>query len=123
MDREKMYQKLANAHRNSMASQQSQKSLRGKEALSQNIIKRLNTIMIGGISKFESFFGTIWGHGKNFEELTEEEVKLFEIWQQCRDEILNNANAQKRMLISELDLFDIYCKGHHKLLRRGDFNE
>jgi flagellar biosynthesis/type III secretory pathway chaperone len=106
-----------------MVSERSQKLLRGKETLSKSIIKRLNTIMIGSISKFENFFGEIWGHGKDFNQLTEAEVKLFEIWQQCRDEILNNGNAQKRMLLSELDLFEILCKGHHKHLRKGDLHE
>lgn len=73
-----------------------------KRNLSSNINKKIKTTMIGSLSKFEEFFGFLWGHGKKEHELTEEERRFRGIWDLARTEVLNNGNNQIRAITEEL---------------------
>ncbi len=81
-----------------------------KEVLRKNIEKKIRTTMIGALSKMESFFGKDWGHGLVEEECSDDQLDKYDLWQQCRDEILNLGNSQIRAATSELDLYDIRQK-------------
>ena len=85
-----------------------------KEELRRLLNKYIDTTMIGAIAKMEAYFGKDWGHGLKEEECTNEQLDLYDVWQQCRDEILNNGNAQKRAMNHELDLFDVQWSGYKK---------
>lgn len=67
------------------------------------ITKRFQTTMIGALFEFEKAFGYLWGHLKEDEnDLTSEELKNLDIWENVRHNILNNGNNQLRKCISDL---------------------
>ena len=68
------------------------------------ITKRIQTTMIGALHEFEKTFGYLWGCQKEEdEELTDKEYKFLDIWEETRNNILNNGNNQLRKCISELE--------------------
>lgn len=59
--------------------------------------KRMQTIMIGALSKFEQNFGHLWGHFLDDEEpLTEDQLSFADDWERTRNQVLNQGNAQIR---------------------------
>lgn len=65
--------------------------------------KRLETTMIGALARFETSFGHLWGHHKDFDEkLSEKELYFDNIWQDLRNNILNHGNNQIRGLHTDL---------------------
>lgn len=61
--------------------------------------KRLQTTMIGAISKFEDNFGHLWGHDiENEEDLTPAQLEYSDLWERTRNQVLNQGNAQIRNL-------------------------
>lgn len=81
-----------------------------KKRLKNIIGKKIDTTMIFPLSQIESAFGHLWGHGKSELELTPEEKVMYKKWQECRNNILNNGNQQKRNAFAELDMHDVYWK-------------
>jgi hypothetical protein len=62
-----------------------------------HVEKRLQTTMIGSLSKFEDTFGFLWGHNvENEEDLTTDQIEFADIWETTRNQILNQGNAQIR---------------------------
>ena len=59
--------------------------------------KRMQTTMIGALSKMENNFGHLWGHFKEG-PLTEQEENFADLWDDTRNAILNQGNAQIRNL-------------------------
>lgn len=75
-----------------------------KNILIQIATKRLETTMIGALSKFENMFGYLWGHHKNHnEELTNNEIYFENMWQDVRNNILNHGNQQIRSLQNDIN--------------------
>jgi hypothetical protein len=68
---------------------------------------KLKTSFVGALAKFETYFGSLWGHGKPRTECTETQLHNREVWDQCRTEVLNNGNSQIRAMESELDQYTI----------------
>jgi hypothetical protein len=60
--------------------------------------KRIRTGFIGALARFEDYFGTLWGHDKPPEQRTLQENLWYDVWLQCRNEVLNNGNKQIRDL-------------------------
>lgn len=76
------------------------------------IEKRMQTIMIGAISKFEENFGHLWGHFLDEEEpLTTEQLAFADDWERTRNQILNQGNSQIR---NAKDDFDKWGEGSIK---------
>lgn len=71
---------------------------RDRNYLFKDVSTRLTTVNIGSLSQFEMFFGVLWGHGKQEHELNESEKEWRYIWTECRKAILDNGNAQLRMI-------------------------
>lgn len=65
--------------------------------LINSISKRFQTTMIGALAKFEESFGYLW------DDDTENARAYFKIWQQTRNNILNNGNHQLRSALDELE--------------------
>jgi hypothetical protein len=66
--------------------------------------KRFQTTMIGALYEFEKTFGYLWGYDKDESiELTEKEEKFLDLWEDTRNNILNNGNNQLRKALSEID--------------------
>lgn len=78
-----------------------------KNRLRKIFEKKIKTSFIGALAKFEEFFGQIWGHGKKDSECTKEQIKLKNLWEKCRTEVLNNGNNQLRAIELELHQYEI----------------
>lgn len=65
-----------------------------KKKLAASIEKKFKTTMIGALSKFEKYFGYLWGYNKS--SLTADELAWKKLWDEVRTEILNNGNNQLR---------------------------
>ena len=71
------------------------------EQLICNIEKRFKTTMIGSLAQFEQRFEHLWD-----EAIDEDKKKYYyNLWQDTRDEILNNGNNQARSAVKELKNF------------------
>lgn len=78
--------------------------------------KRFQTTMIGALYEFEKNFGYLWAYDKDEDEpLTDKEEKFLDIWEQTRNQILNNGNNQLRKAISEIKKCSNSCQYNYKL--------
>jgi hypothetical protein len=81
------------------------------------LTKRFQTTMIGALFEFEKYFGHIWGLHKNDDEpLTQSEEEYRELWEDVRNQILNNGNNQLRKCIADLRPNVQY---HYKFYKKG----
>lgn len=83
-----------------------------KKRLKKIIGKKFDTTMIYPLSQIEAAFGELWGLGKDEEDLTPEEKTMKKKWQECRNNILNNGNHQKRNAFAELDMHKVTWEGY-----------
>ena len=68
-----------------------------KQQILYSLDKRFQTTMIGSLAQFEKRFSHLW------EEPDDEESQMYyDLWQDARDEILNNGNHQARSAVKEL---------------------
>lgn len=67
------------------------------ERLLDQACKRIQTTMIGSLSKMENSFGHLWGHFKDG-PLTEQEEAFADLWDDTRNAILNQGNKEIRNL-------------------------
>lgn len=76
-----------------------------QEKLIDDIEKRLKTVMIGSISRFENTFGYLWNHGN---EIDSDQHDFFRRkWDDLRNDLLNHGNNQIRLAVDALyDFFD-----------------
>jgi succinate dehydrogenase/fumarate reductase flavoprotein subunit len=73
-----------------------------RKRLDKIVSTKMKTSFIGALSAFEKEFGFLWGVGKEYDELTEEEKDMEEIWERVRTSVLNNGNAQLRATQNEI---------------------
>jgi hypothetical protein len=106
---------------------QQQKEERRQEFLAQSNEKLHNTIKsflmttaIGDISKFETSFGDLWGHGLTEDKLTQDQLDNRRIWNEVRTKILDELNKKIRLLESIFGEYTIEWKRYHKELRIGN---
>lgn len=59
--------------------------------------RRIQTTMIGSLSKMENNFGHLWGHFKDG-PLTDQEEAFADLWDYTRNSILNQGNKEIRNL-------------------------
>ena len=71
------------------------------QQLIYNIEKRFKTTMIGSLAQFEQRFAHLWEEGVDEDKKT----YYYNLWQDTRDEILNNGNNQARSAVKELKNF------------------
>lgn len=85
---------------------------RQEDALSSNAAKErirnkaqisVKTCAIGALSDMEEALGYLWKHGEKYENLTPEEKKIRDRWNEIRDSILDRAENSKRLLLREID--------------------
>ena len=112
MNDEVMRERLQKTFRESRVRDSDNKKKNSKEKLRLNLEKKIRTTMIGLIDKIEKYFGEDWGHGLKEEECSDNQLDKYEIWQQCRQEMLDLGNKQIRASSSELDLYDVEFKGY-----------
>jgi len=85
---------------------------KSKKRLSSIVGTKIKTSFIGAISACENHFGVLWGHGKNDEELDDNEIAMKEIWEDVRAQILDNGNTQLRATMNEIEDYTITWNRH-----------
>ena len=94
------------------------------ERLRFYVEKRLQTTMIGALSKFEDNFGYLWGHNvENEEDLTPEQVEFYDMWERTRNQILNQGNNQIRNLKEDFSKWGHLCLTKYSYTFRCDPEE
>lgn len=78
-----------------------------KKRLLNNIKKKFDTTIIGSLAAFEDIFGYLWGQGKSYSELTEEEQEFRDMWNDARSKILDNGNFNLRSAQSEISQYTL----------------
>lgn len=78
-----------------------------KRKLKQEVNRYITTSFIGALASVEKYFGKLWGQGKADEDCTEAENAWFDVWEQCRTEILNKGNNQVRMADSKVEEYGV----------------
>lgn len=73
-----------------------------RKRLDKIITTKMKTCFIGALSAFEETFGSLWGHGKDVEDLTPAEKQNRELWINTRTKVLNNGNTQLRASQTEI---------------------
>jgi len=76
-----------------------------KKRLLNNLEKKFRTTIIGSLAVFEEEFGWLWGHGKDYHELNDEEIELREIWNKTRTKLLDSGNSNLRAAQNELSQY------------------
>lgn len=95
-----------------------------KERLKKIIAKKFDTTMIFPLSQFEAAFGHLWGDQLPEDRLTDDQKVMRGKWKECRNNILNNGNQQKRNAFAELDMHDVtWLRYNTTLLPLDRFNE
>lgn len=81
-----------------------------KDGLEKLIKRRCTTIFIGALDSIEQKFGYQWGYDRSQNDLTEKEKLFFQLWKDLRKEILDKSNHQVKLLLNDLDHFEINMK-------------
>ncbi len=76
-----------------------------KKRLLNNLEKKFNTTIIGSLAVFEEEFGHLWGHGKPYSELDDDQKELRKNWKRARVRILDNGGSNLRAAQSELSQY------------------
>lgn len=72
-----------------------------KKGIINQVTKRFQTTIIGGLARFEENFGYLWGHNSD-KDLTEKQKEFADMWDYVRTSILNHGNNQMRQAIDEI---------------------
>ena len=75
-----------------------------RDRLGKILKKKVETTMIGALSSIEENLGFLWNSNGN---LTEEQEKIYNLYQKIRSEILDKGNTQARNIDVELSQYDI----------------
>lgn len=87
-----------------------------KERLKKILDKKFDTTMIYPLSQFEAAFGEIWGDGLPEEKLTDQQKIMRTKWNECRNNILNLGNQQKRNARAELEQHEVVWQRYSAIL-------
>jgi hypothetical protein len=85
---------------------------RSKTRLKKEMKKRVQTTMIGSLSSIEKYFGFLWGEGSE-NELTKDQLRMRDIFEEMRTEILDKGNAQIRSADLEVENYDVTWNKYH----------
>lgn len=73
-----------------------------RKRLDAIITKKMKTAFIGALAAFEEEFGSLWGHGLQEHELSQDQRDMRDVWERVRTSVLNNGNTQLRSLRNEI---------------------
>lgn len=85
---------------------------RSKTRLKKEVKKRIQTTMIGALSSIEKHFGFLWGEESD-DELTKDQERMRDIFEDMRTEILDKGNTQLRNVDSEIENYDVTWNKYH----------
>jgi hypothetical protein len=92
-----------------------------RDRLKKIVSKKFDTTMIYPLSQFEMAFGELWGYNRPESELTDQQKDFRSKWKECRNNILNTGNQQKRNCMSELDLHEVVWNRHQTILVKRNY--
>lgn len=69
-----------------------------EKKIEREVLKHMDTIMIGALSTFERECGRLWGHNMMHSEKTDVQKHFSKIWMNIRQCILDDGNLQKRKI-------------------------
>ena len=84
-----------------------------KKRLKKNVERKFKTTMIGALASFEECFGHLWGHGKDEDEISTNEMAFRQLWEQARTDVLNNGNSQLRIAQEEIAQYTMTWNRYH----------
>ena len=87
-------------------------SERSKTRLKKEMKKRVQTTMIGSLSSIEKYFGFLWGEGSD-REPTKDQLRMRDIFEEMRTEILDKGNTQIRNTDLEIENYDVTWNKYH----------
>jgi len=90
------------------------------ERLKKIVSKKFDTTMIYPLSQFEAAFGHLWKHKVDKTKLTDEELMFRAKWEECRNNILNTGNQQKRNAMAEIDQYSVVWEGYKTIFLPAD---
>jgi hypothetical protein len=99
------------------------KKQKNKVRLTKVISRKTTTSFIGAIAQVEKHLGVLWGHGKQDNKCSKDELAWRDIWERCRTEILNNGNKQVRAIERELDDHEIVWNNTRILPVKGNVDD
>jgi hypothetical protein len=85
---------------------------RSKTRLKKEIKKKIQTTMIGSLSSIEKHFGFLWGEESD-DELTKDQIRMRDIFEDMRTEILDKGNIQLRNADAEIENYDVTWNKYH----------
>lgn len=94
-----------------------------RDKLLNQIMSRMKTTFIGNLSDIEKELGFLWGHGKTYNELNEDERYFRSIWLDLRKKILDRGNDEIDKLKQEYDLYDVQYRRFKMVLPVRQPNE
>lgn len=105
-------ERAARFHEEAATRQLNERRSNDHPRLVDNLRKKLLTSGVGALATFEEFFGYLWGQGRPMEELAESERQFLELYQNVRDAVFDNVNAQIRGMNAELNLHSVEYRGN-----------
>lgn len=84
---------------------------RSKNRLKKEIRKKIQTTMIGALSSVEKYFGFLWG--ENVDNPTKDQLRMREVFEDMRTEILDKRNLQIRNSDAEIETYDVTWNKYH----------
>jgi hypothetical protein len=88
------------------------RKMQAQEKLKFNIAKKIRTTMIGALASFEDGFGYLWGIDLDDVEMTEDELKFRDLWEEIRAEILDKGNKQIHAAEDEISGYNLEWNGY-----------
>lgn len=89
-------------------------------ALLRVVTTKNRTSFIGALAKFEEAFGHLWGHGKGTPSCSPAELAWREVWEGCRNAVLNAGNDAIRAVEKEFSQYKVEWEIFSKVLPAAD---
>lgn len=99
--------------------------LQSKDQLESIMRKRFQTVFVGAVAKIEEKFGHMWGEhlDKDEEDMTEEELRIYDIFLTVREAIFDQGNDQANKFSRDLDRFETNRIRFHSEFRQPNVEE
>jgi hypothetical protein len=87
--------------------------LAAKRKLMKMVESNFTTTLIGVLARCENNLGDLWGQGLDYCDLTKAQREMRDLWEVLRSEILNHGNSHKRIVLEQLNQYDVEWKNYH----------
>lgn len=105
---DKEFKETLNLSRQNAAEKEERYKNTSRDRLNKIAKKKIQTTMIGALSSIEKHFGFLWDMDE--EDLTDDQIRMKNLYDLVRQEILDIGNNQIRNIETELNHYDIEWK-------------